>query len=135
VPPDFNITITGADDWAMQGRVNDDQTSQKEVSVNSSIYSRKWDFLGKVDVIYKSNELTEYEDLFSTPIRGGRLVIDGHFYIVSLNGTINKRSIPISSYYLGRTKLQVSRYRVDYSCETGTHLVQYTPNVRGTVGT
>lgn len=92
MPPDFNITITGADDWAMQGRVNDDQTSQKEISVNSSIYSRKWDFLGKVDVIYKSNELTAYEDLFSIPIRGDRLVIDGHFYIVSLNGTINKRS-------------------------------------------
>ena len=28
--------------------------------------------------------------------------------------------------------MQVSRYRVDYSCEIGTHLVQYTPNVRGT---
>ena len=53
----FEISIVGVQDWALQGRVNDDQSVPSPLNVTSFIKAVVWEFLGLADVTHLSKEV------------------------------------------------------------------------------
>jgi len=131
--PGFEITIQGSDGWAAEGRVNSVASSPPapiELS-DITITSNDWQYIGEADVVHLSNHVTTKTNMVGTLLRGDSLVIERTMYTVSATGTFDSSSLPLQMPYLGPTKSDVSVFKAASKCTTGTHMVTYTPNVRG----
>lgn len=128
--PNFDITLVGIGGWALEGRVND-FIGSSPVEVSSSISSVDWQLLGTVDVTNGSSLLRSATNLMNILNRGDNVVVNGLSHVVSRNGPFTATLVTLDKPYIGPTLSDVDIYKASTSCQTGIHIVQYTPNVRG----
>jgi len=129
--PDFDVSMVGISGWAKQGRVNDEIQFSNPILVNVSPEKSNWIFVGKGDVNFRSREVKANTIFPSYLERGDLIVIEAQTYEISKTGTLNGKTLPLNSDYLGLSEKGANIYRIADRCNAGTHKFQYTPLVRG----
>jgi hypothetical protein len=136
------LSLTGTGDWALDGRTNDIfpyAGSPISYSRGSGIVDiTNPSSLGTAYVTHGAYSITTIADLTSSVNRGDKIIIGGVAYTVSedVSDIFDASNLPLASWYLGPTVQTpdpaLDVYAGSSDCSVGTHLVTYTPNVRGT---
>lgn len=134
--PAFVLSMTGTGGWAGDGRVNDDLTySTKPLEVSPLLsVPLDWQYLDMVEVVHRSNQLTTgYNLLLKGLKRGDHVVVAGQTYTVSssLDRIFDERTVPLDEAIIGPSMPSTALYKAGLGCDTGKHLITYTPQIRG----
>lgn len=134
--PVFVLSMTGTGGWAGDGRVNDDLTySTKPLEVSPLVsVPLDWQYLDMVEVVHGSNQLTTGSNLLSKRLkRGDHVVVAGQTYTVSssLDRLFDETTVPLDELIVGPSMPSSTLYKTGLGCDTGKHLITYTPQVRG----
>ena len=134
--PAFVLSMTGAGGWAGDGRVNDDLTySTKPLEVSPLVsVPLDWQYLDMVEVVHGSNQLTTGSNLLAKGLkRGDHVIVAGQTYTVSssLDRTFDETTVPLDESIIGPSIPSTALYKTGLGCNTGKHLITYTPQVRG----
>jgi len=138
----FIVTLTGTDDWALTGRTNDVTTNVAITNLspdNLNVASAQQKFTqltGSVTATNNAKNVVTTADLTTEVKRGDKVVILGQVYTVDETATFDATNLPLSTVYNGADASSLDIFVSTFfdsatNCETGTHVVTYTPLVRG----
>jgi hypothetical protein len=129
--PQFEIEMVGVGGWAADGRINNDLSSKAAIKIYPTVTSLGWQLLGTCDATYLSKILDLNSGILFPLNKGSIIAIDGVLYTLAEDGTPSSTELQLDTEFLGKSIINVNMFQADNSCKTGTHLISYTPNVRG----
>ena len=134
--PSFVLSMIGKSGWAGEGRANDDLTYSSTPLEVTPLDSAPldWEYLDMVEVVHGSDQLTTSNNLLLSGLeRGDAVIFAGQTHKVSssLDRTFDETSVPLDEAIIGPSMPSVTLYKAGLDCDTGRHVVTYTPQVRG----
>ncbi|CAM9130727.1 unnamed protein product, partial [Phaeothamnion confervicola] len=128
---DWAVDIAGAGGWALIGRVDDlIDASLAAMAVTTAVEANDWMYVGNVTCTQGEASCATAADLTGAVQRGEMLVVNGEGLTVSRDSslTFSDVSVPLAWAFGGVTGSYAAYVG---GAETGTHVVTYTPLVRG----
>jgi len=127
----FEVQMVGTNDWAGQGRNDDDTGPNESIRVIPNISYENWKLIGKVNVKEGASYVTSLESFLLDLNRGDSIAVGGLVHTVADDGVFNKKTIPLESQYIRESDTGVNLYKIGEKCMAGTVKVDYIPQIRG----